>query len=182
MLFKRISTVEFDFTAFLNRTNQINDYGDVVSLLRDRMMLLECTTKHADKVEFKVGLSFRRERVDIAVICFRPTIFRILFQVIINTGKNNQFREIKSHKAFIALVVGKHSSLLAGTIMNEVVVQTEAIFELQNEGNTGVIEEVLTYMTRVNNHFNTVLGQLGGRTDTTEHQKLGGFQRRLEKQ
>src|ERR1700722_2756071 len=51
-------------------------------------------------------------------------------------------------------------------------IHAQAILDPQDEGDAGVVDQVLADVARVNNHVDTVLSQLARRTDTAQHQQL----------
>ena len=178
-LLEGVGAVESDRSGLGDRAHQVDDDSQVLALFGSGEMPLEGATKHADKVEFEVGLALGTEGVSTTVGGLGCAVFLVLLKVVVDTGEADQLEETRTNGTGVVLFVGVDGGLILGALAQEDIVHAEAILDLEDEWHTWVVDEVLADVARVDNGVDAMALQLAGGANAAEHEQLRSLENTL---
>lgn len=166
---------EGHLTRLGDGAHQVDDDGGVGANLGNGIMPLESAAKDGHEVELEVGLAIRAERVLATVIFDGLAVDGILGEVLVDTGEANHLEEARADGARVVLGVGGVGLGVQLVLAQDGVVHAELVLDAQDEGDGGVVNQVLADVAGIDDALNVVLGQLAGGADAAEHEQLGGL-------
>lgn len=175
---QRVGAVQSDLTLG-QRAQQVDDNRHVVALLRKRVVPLEGGAEHADKVKLEVRLTSRAKGIETTVGSLGLAVSLVLLEALINSREANKLKKARADGASLVALILSDSSAVGGAVTEDIILHAIAVLDLEDEGNNGVVQEMLADMGRVNLDINAVLGQFLGGANTREHQELGGLENTL---
>lgn len=161
-----------DLTRLGDGSHQVDDDGGVSADLGDGVVPLEGTSEDGDKVQLEVRLAIGAERILTTVGLDGGAVDGVLGKVLVDTGEADHLEEARANRAGEVLVVGGVGLDVGLVLAEDGVVHAVLVLDLEDEGHSRVVNQVLTNVAGVDNALNVVLGQLASGTDTAEHEQL----------
>lgn len=101
---------------------------------------------------------------------------RVLFKMFINVWEFNKFKKVRVNVfGFVVIVLGD-CGLVGRILMKNCVFYIVVIFDLENEGYDGMVEEMLIDVRRVDFGFNVVFGEFFDWFNVGKYEQFGCFE------
>lgn len=143
-LLQRVGAVEGDLAALGDRADEVDHYRDVVALGWGWVVPLEGGAEETYKVKLEVRLPVGAEGVFAAVGGLGLPVLWVFLEVLVDAWEADHLEEAGPKWPAVVVLVGLDSLLILGCVgAEDVVVHAVAVLDAEDEGDTGVVEEVL---------------------------------------
>lgn len=138
-LFERIGRIEFHVAVAGKGTQEVDDYRQPGACGRRGDVPLEGVAEHGDEIDLEMWLAAWPEGVDIAVGFLGVEILFARGEIVVDAGKPDELEKTAAERSAFVLSVGGNGAVVLGTCAQEVIFETQAIFESEDVWHDGVI-------------------------------------------